>query len=100
MIHTQKTAILKGMQELLSSPGMITALVLVLIAEALSLLFLFLTIRIFRSQAEKYRLLLTHLGDQSMWGSPGRILIPLYVVLTLSATVITTMIFLFQPHLL
>ena len=88
------------MQELLNSPGMMAALVLVLIAEALSLLFLFLIIRIFRSQAEKYRLLLTNLGDQSAWGNPGRILIPLYIVLTLGATLITTLIFLSQPHLL
>ncbi|MDO8648870.1 MAG: hypothetical protein Q7R81_03740 [Candidatus Peregrinibacteria bacterium] len=88
------------MQELFSSPGMITVLVIVLIVEALSLLLLFLNIQIFRSQSEKYRLLLSNLGDQSAWGRPGRILIPLYVLMTLGATAVTTIIFIFQPHLL
>ena len=88
------------MQEIFASTGMMTVLVIVLMLEALSLLFLFLIVQIFRSQSEKYRLLLTNLGDQSAWGRPGRILIPVYVVLTLAATVVTTMIFIFQPHLL
>ena len=95
-----KTAILKGMQELFSSPGMMTILVIVLIGEALSLLLLFLNIHIFRSQSEKYRLLLSDLGDQSTWGRPGRILIPLYILITLGTTVTTTLMFIFQPHLL
>lgn len=88
------------MQELLNAPGMIAALVVVLVVEALSLLLLFINIQIFRSQSEKYRLLLANLGDQSAWGRPGRILIPLYILLTLVATVATTLTFLFQPHLL
>ncbi len=88
------------MQELFSSPEMMTAFLIVLIAEALSLLLLFVNMQVFRSQSEKYRLLLSNLGDQSAWGKPGRILIPLYILLTLGVTTVTTVIFLFQPHLL
>lgn len=79
---------------------MVTVFVIVLVIEALSLLMLFINIQIFRGQSEKYRLLLANLGDQSAWGRPGRILIPLYVCLTLGATLVTTLIFILQPHLL
>jgi hypothetical protein len=88
------------MQALLGTPGMIATLAIVLGIEAFSLLFLFLAIRIFRGQAEKYRLLLSRLGEQDVGSRPGRILIPLYVLVTVCATALTTMIFLFQPHLL
>ncbi len=88
------------MQELLGTPGMIAALIAVLVLQAVSLLVLFINIEIFRSQSEKYRLLLSNLGDQSAWGRPGRVLIPLYIILVLCATVVTTLIFLFQPHVL
>lgn len=91
---------MKGMQELFSSPEMTTVLVIILIAEALSLLLLFFNIQIFRSQSEKYRLLLSSLGDESGWGRPGRILVPLYILFTLGATVLITIIFIFQPHVL
>lgn len=88
------------MLELFGSTGAIAVLAVVLSLEALSLLILFINIRIFRGQSEKYSLLLSNLGDQSAWGRPGRILIPLYVLLVLAATVATTLIFIFQPHLL
>lgn len=88
------------MQELLGSPAMITVLVIILVMEALSLFLLLINIKIFRSQSKKYRLLLANLGSQSALGKPGHILIPLYIVSTLGVTAVTTMIFIFQPHLL
>ncbi len=91
---------LEGMQEFFRSPGILIILVIVLIVQALSLLLLFLNIQIFRSQSEKYHLLLANLGNQSAWGRPGRILLPLYFLFTLGVTVVTTVLFLFQPHLL
>lgn len=86
------------MRELLDSPGMVAALVAVLIAQALSLLLLFVNVQIFRSQSGKYRLLLANLGDEASWGAPGRIILPAYVLLTLAVTVGTTAVFVFQPH--
>lgn len=79
---------------------MLSALAAVLIIEALSLLMLFLNFQIFKSQTEKYRLLLSSMGGLDTWGKPGRILLPLYIVLVLGTTVVTTSIFIFQPHLL
>ena len=79
---------------------MITVLVIVLVIEALSLLMLFLNIQLFRTQSEKYRMLLSGLGNESTWGKPGRIIIPLYVLTTLFAALITGLVFVFQPHLL
>lgn len=92
--------IVKGMAEILASPGMIAALVFVLVVQVLSLLMLFLNVQVFRSQAEKYRMLLDHLEAGDAWGRPGRVLLPLYVVAVLGATVVTTLIFIFQPHIL
>ncbi len=88
------------MQDVLGSPGMIASFAAVLALEALSLLLLLLNIQIFRSQSEKYRLLLADLGDQSAWGRPGRILMPLYVVLTIVVTAVSATVFAFQPHFL
>lgn len=79
---------------------MITAVVILLVVEALSLLLLFINIQIFRSQSEKYSLLLADLGNQGAWGKPGRLIIPFYVACTLIAAAMTTVIFIFQPHLL
>ena len=91
---------LEGMQELFSSPGMITVLVIVLIVEALSLLLLLVILQVFRTQAGKYRMLLTNMGNQEAWGRPGKYIIPFYVATTLGFTAATTAIFIFQPHLL
>jgi hypothetical protein len=88
------------MQELFSTPEAITAFVVILTMQSFSLLLLFLNIQIFRSQTEKYRLLLANFGNQSAWGTPGRFLVPIYIVITLSVTVASSLIFLFQPHLL
>lgn len=88
------------MTDLFASPGMTASTIVILIIEGLSLLMLFLNIQIFRSQSEKYRLLLANLGNQSAWGWPGKILIPLYIVLTLGTTAVTILIFIFQPHIL
>lgn len=88
------------MDSLFSSPGMLTSLGVVFLIEVLSLLLLFVNVRIFRSQSNKYRLLLSGMGNQSAFGSPGRMLIPLYIALALGATIVTTLIFITQPHLL
>lgn len=84
--------------EVFSSPGMMAALVIVLIVEMLSLLMLFLSVQVFRSQAEKYRLLLEGLEGRNGWGTPGRILLPLYILAILGSTIITMLIFIYQPH--
>lgn len=87
-----------SMADLFSSPGMIAALVIVLVLEVLSLLTLFLCVQVFRSQSEKYRLLLEGLEGRNGWGTPGRILLPLYILTILGSTVVTILIFMYQPH--
>lgn len=83
-----------------SSPSMMTALVIILVIEVLSLLFMVMILQIYRSQSQKYRQLLSGMGGQDLWGAPGRVLIPLYTVLTVIATVVTVLLFLYQPHIL
>ena len=79
---------------------MLTVLAVVLVIELFSVALLFINIRLFRGQAEKYRVLLQNLGYEGGRRKEGRILVPLYVVCTLSATVVTIAIIVFQPHLL
>lgn len=88
------------MQELVSTPGMMTVFITVLVLNALSLLWLATTIQLFRGQKQKYLTLLGHLGNEIAWGNSGRILLPLYVLLTVGATITILVIFMFQPHLL
>ncbi len=83
-----------------SSPGMTLSFGILLLIEVLSLLFMFLIIRIYRSQSQKYWQLLSGMGGQHLWGRPGKVLIPLYIVLILGATVVSVLIFLYQPHVL
>lgn len=75
-------------------------LILVIIIDVLSLLFMALIITIFRTQSEKYRLLLTRLGDTEVRGVPGRFLIPVYCLSILIGTIISLYIIIAQPHLL
>ena len=79
---------------------MLASLITVLVIQAVSLLFLFLIVQVYRSQVEKYHLLFTHMGNQEAWGNPGRYLLFTYIVLTFGVTVATTFFFLFQPHIL
>ncbi|MBI2636351.1 hypothetical protein HYW84_03440 [Candidatus Peregrinibacteria bacterium] len=88
------------MSDLMSSPGMLASLIIVLVINAVSLLVLLSMIQVFRSQAQKYRLLLANMGNQEAWGNPGRAQLIAYVALTLAVTTAAIMIFIFQPHYL
>lgn len=88
------------MDGLFSSPGMITASVLVFAVQALSLGLLLLNVHLFRVQSGKYRAFLRSLGNEDAWGTPGRFVLPAYIAGTVVATVAITLIFLFQPHIL
>ncbi|MEK7591390.1 MAG: hypothetical protein AAB489_04250 [Patescibacteria group bacterium] len=80
------------------TPEMIAALAFILIVQSLSLLLLLVNFRIFRSQARKYHALLSRFGDETGWGSPGRILMPVYIVLTMVLSVSVVVLFIWQPH--
>ena len=88
------------MSEMLSTPGMMAMVSAVLIVQSLSLLILFINIQLFRSQSEKYRTFFFNLDNEGVWGKPGRIPLFLYVIFVLTFTAITTIIFIFQPHIL
>ncbi|OGJ56425.1 hypothetical protein A3D88_03530 [Candidatus Peribacteria bacterium RIFCSPHIGHO2_02_FULL_52_16] len=88
------------MDSLLSSPGMLAALALVLLMQAASLLLLLVNRQLFRAQSGRYKKLLADLGDVTAWKNPGRILFPVYFLLTVSITIATTTLFVWQPHIL
>lgn len=79
---------------------MTTMFVVILVIEAISLLILFLNVQIFRSQSGKYQALLIEMGDESGWGTPGRFIVPLYVLTVVGSVIVTTLVFVFQPHIL
>lgn len=87
-------------EEIFSSPGMIAVTVLIVVVQAVSVLFMMLVIHLFRRQRSKYDGLLRGMRNDTALGTPGRILIPLYIVVTLVVAVVTVYLFLFQPHLL
>ncbi len=88
------------MESIPASPGMLTTAVVVLLVESLSLLVLLVNVQIFRTKAAKYRALCSEFGGTSFWGIPGRVLLPLYVLLTIGVTIVSTAFFLWQPHIL
>lgn len=87
-------------QDLVSTPGMVTMLIVVLTVQLLSLVLLWLNVKIFRSQSRKYEILFRDLGDPNAWGTPGWFLVSIYIFIMAGATIATTIIFIFQPHLL
>lgn len=91
---------MNGMNELFSSPSMIATTVFVIGMQVLSVALLLLIIHVFRAQSEKYHRLFSSLGSESAWGKPAKILLPLYVVLTLVAAVVMLFLFIIQPHLI
>jgi len=78
---------------------MIATSVAVLVMQVLSLLMLWINLHFFRKQSIKYQSLVGHFGDVSAWGTPGKILKPLYIVTTILATIVMVYLFVFQPHL-
>lgn len=88
------------MDALLSSPGMIVTTIIVLVMQVLSLCMLWINLHFFRKQSLKYQSLIGHFGNASDWGTPGKILKPLYIVTTLLASAVMVYLFVFQPHLL
>ncbi len=86
--------------ETIASSGMNTALSAVVILEILSLLMMLIIVHFFRSQRNKYRRLVGNLGNAEAWGTPGKILLPCYIVLTVAITLVSLFVFIFQPHLL
>ncbi len=79
---------------------MIAMLATVIFIQLISLLLLWLNVRTFRNHAGKYQTLFAALGNENVWGTPGKILIPLYIVLAIGASIVTTLVFIFQPHFL
>lgn len=100
VIGSVLNAILGLMDDLLSSPGMIAATMVVGVVQILSLLLLWLNVHLFRKQSAKYKALLKSLGNEDAWGSPGWFLIPLYILSTCVASVVIVILFVFQPHFL
>ncbi len=89
-----------GMDPVIFSPEMLPVLVGVFILEALSLLLLALNIFLYHNQNEKYRHLLSGMGGQHVWKNPGRVILPVYIVVVLVATIATSALIIFQPHIL
>lgn len=81
-----------------SSPGMLTALVIVTVVEILSVGLMILNAHVFREQAGKYKRFLAELGGEEEWGKPGSVLLPLYSVVTVVVTLITLIVFFFQSY--
>lgn len=79
---------------------MTTVLAVIIILEILSLLMMLIIVHFFRSQRSKYRSLVRNLGNAEAWGSPGKVLLPTYIALTIAITLATLFVFIFQPHLL
>lgn len=79
---------------------MLIVLIIIVIAQILSLLGLWINIKVFRAHAQKLEDLFDGFESKASWEKPGRILIPLYVTVTMLAAIITTAIFIFQPHIL
>ena len=86
--------------ETIASSGMTTVLAAVISLEILSLLMMLVIVHFFRSQRSKYRSLVRNLGNAEAWGTPGKFLLPTYIVLTVVITLASLLIFIFQPHLL
>ncbi len=89
-------------QALFSTAGSLSALVAVLVIEALSLLVLAVVCLEERVVARKQDDLLRALGGGSVPSrrERSRLFVWTYVLLTLSAAAVTVLLFLFQPHLL
>lgn len=87
------------MDLMLSTPGMTAAFAVVLVLEAFSLIWLAVNVQLYRTQLQKYRTLLSGFGDEKALGRPGKWILPLYVLLTIVLTLVTTLIFIWQPHL-
>lgn len=88
------------MHELWASPGMTVTTVLVICTQLISLMMLWMNIHVFRNQSKKYQSLMKTFGNEAAWGTPGKILLPLYVISTVIAAVVMMYLFVFQPHLL
>lgn len=88
------------MNELFESSGMLVLLAIIVVIQALSLVILWLNIRVYRNQSKKYESLFESFGNSEAWGKPGRIAVPIYMFTIFIVTVITTAFFIFQPHIL
>ncbi len=89
-------------QALVATLGAVSVLVVVLVTEALSLLFLLVVSYEERQVARKQEALLRALGggDLAIPSGKSRMLFWTYVCTTALITVVTTTVFLYQPHLL
>lgn len=87
------------MEALFASPGMIATMTFILVIQAISILLMILNMHVFRSQSTKYRLLFRNLENEAAWHNPGRFLLPLYALATLSSSGVMIWLFVFQPHL-
>lgn len=88
------------MDNLIASVGSNALLGTVVVSELLSLLTMLIVLYFYRVQIKKYRALLVRLGNESGFLKVGRVLLPLYVFLTVILTIVTILLYLFQPHLL
>ncbi len=79
---------------------MIVIFTLLLILQALSLMLMIIITRVYHNRIGKFSALLRVLGDATAIKTTGRLLIPLYILMTLCISMITIGLFVWQPHLL
>lgn len=90
-------------QALLSTPGMVTVLVVVILAEILSLAFLWLTSYEYKQLRRRHATFFRAIGGNDIHAKKertSRIIFIVYVVSSIVITGITLALFLFQPHLI
>ncbi len=79
---------------------MIAVFTLVAIVQAASIILTLTNAHVFRRQREKQYAFLRTLGNDSALGTPGRLLLPMYLLATVCMSLVTLYLFAFQPHLL
>lgn len=82
------------------SPSMIALIVSVAVFQGASLLFLALNLHAFRRQRSKDLAFLRAIGDETAMGTPGRFVVPSYLILTICSALGTLYLFIFPPHIL
>lgn len=90
-------------QALLATPGMVSVFVFVLVIEALSLLFLWVASYEFRQLMRRHAQFfeaMRHDDKHERVERTSYVIFWIYVLMTIVVTILTLLLFLFQPHLL